>query len=195
MDHSGVARVSEPDLIQLASQGDGAAWEALMRQHQEPIFRFAYLLLGDADDAEDATQETFIRAYQALDRFDTTRPVRPWLLSIAANLSRNRRRSAGRYLAALNRLLYAEPRSKVSIEDKSSQNMEAQALWQAVQRLNEIDRQVVYLRYFLEMSTEEVAETMGIPTGTVKSRLHRALQRLRQVIQHDFPSLFQGSEG
>jgi DNA-directed RNA polymerase specialized sigma24 family protein len=90
MDLSGVARESEPDLIQEARQGDGAAWEALMRLHQQPVYRFAYLMLGDPDEAEDAAQETFIRAFRSLDRFDLSRPLRPWLLSIAANLSKNR---------------------------------------------------------------------------------------------------------
>lgn len=195
MEHSAVAQASEADLVRRAVQGESVAWEALMRRHQEPVFRFAYLILGDADEADDIAQEAFIRAYHALQRFDTARPLRPWLLSIAANLARNRRRSLGRYLAALNRLLQAEPSHKPNVEEKSSQRWEAQTLWQAVQNLSDTDQQVVYLRYFLELSTEEVAETMKIPKGTVKSRLHRALQRLRGVIEQDFPGLLEGSDG
>ena len=183
----------EPDLIARARQGDEASWETLVRQHQEAAFRLAYLLVGDADEAEDVAQEAFIRAYRALERFDAARPFRPWLLSIAANLARNRRRSVGRYWAALNRLLRAEPERITNATDRvaqlSAQQMEAQALWQAVRRLDEPDQQVIYLRYFLEMSEAEAAGTLRIPPGTVKSRLHRALKRLRVVIEREFPFL------
>ena len=183
----------EPDLIARARQGDEASWETLVRQHQEAAFRLAYLLVGDADEAEDVAQEAFIRAYRALERFDAARPFRPWLLSIAANLARNRRRSVGRYWAALNRLLRAEPERITNAPDRvaqlSAQQMEAQALWQAVRRLDEPDQQVIYLRYFLEMSEAEAAGTLRIPPGTVKSRLHRALKRLRVVIEREFPFL------
>ena len=88
--------MDESTLIRHAANGDAAAWEVLMNAHQEAAFRFAYLLLGDPDDAEDIAQESFLRAWKYLQRFDPSRPLRPWLLSIAANLARNKRRSAGR---------------------------------------------------------------------------------------------------
>jgi RNA polymerase sigma-70 factor (ECF subfamily) len=75
---------------------------------------------------------------------------------------------------------------------KTSKREQAQELWRAIQQLKQTDQQVVYLRYFLELSVEEVAEVMGVAEGTVKSRLHRALQRLRAVIQRDFPGLQEG---
>lgn len=84
--------MSESELNNRARQGDGVAWEALIRQHQESAFRLAYLLLGDTDDAEDMAREVFIHAFRALDRFDTARPLRPWLLRITAKLARNRHR-------------------------------------------------------------------------------------------------------
>lgn len=185
--------MSEADLIARARQGDDEAWEDLMRLHQEGVFRLAYLLLGDADEADDVAQEAFLRAYRALDRFDLERPLRPWLLSIAANLARNQRRSVGRYVAALQRFFHAEPPEGASIEERSAQRLEAVSLWQAVQRLNPSDQQIVYLRYFLEMSVEETAESIGVAEGTVKSRLHRALERLRTVIEREFPGLRESS--
>jgi len=184
-------RGDEADLIRRARQGSSEAWEDLVRLHQEPLFRLAYLLLGDAGEADDVAQEAFIRAYRSLERFDAARPLRPWLLSIAANLARNRRRAAGRYLAALQRW-FTEPSAGVSIEERGIQNLESQSLWRAVRRLDFPNQQVIYLRYFLEMSTEEVAETLQVPEGTVKSRLHRALKRLRGVIERDFPELSEG---
>ncbi len=192
---SGKGCVDEADWIQRAKQGDLDAWEPLVQAHQEAAFRLAYLLLGDAEEADDVTQETFLRAYRSLNRFDLARPLRPWILAIAANLARNRKRSAGRYLFALRRLAHAEPTGRVSIDDRSIQNLQAQTLWQAVQRLDETGRQVVYLRYFLDCSVEETAAVMGVASGTVKSRLYRALARLRILLQHEYPALLEGREG
>jgi RNA polymerase sigma-70 factor (ECF subfamily) len=179
--------VTETQQIRLARQGDQAAWEALMRVHQEPVFRLAYLLLGDPDEAEDIAQETFLRAYKALRRFDTDRPLRPWLLRIASNLAHNRHRSLGRYLGALSRFAQQDPdRIKpTTIQPKD----DSQALWQAVKQMAKPFQEVIYLRYFLVMSESEMADTLGIPTGTVKSRLHRALSKLRGIIERDYPEL------
>ncbi|MEW5987644.1 MAG: sigma factor, partial [Chloroflexota bacterium] len=93
-------QVDEAQWVARARQGDNAAWLGLVTQYQEAVFRLAYLILRDADEAEDVAQETFVRAFRSLGRFDSSRPLRPWLLTIAANLARNRRRAIGRYLAA-----------------------------------------------------------------------------------------------
>lgn len=183
--------MDEGTLIHHAASGDAAAWESLMVLHQQTVFRFAYLLLGDPDDAEDTAQESFLRAWKNLKRFDSTRPLRPWLLSITANLAYNRRRSAGRYIAALMRSFRDEPKS-TGIEEKSVQILEADELWRAVQNLNLADQQIVYLRYFLELSVTETAQALQVAEGTVKSRLSRALEKLRSIIQHDFPVLSEG---
>ncbi|PKO11724.1 MAG: hypothetical protein CVU39_27735 [Chloroflexi bacterium HGW-Chloroflexi-10] len=182
-------RLNETQLIHLALQGDTAAWEPLVLTHQEAVFRLAYLFLHDADEAEDIAQETFLRAYHMLSRFDTSRPLRPWLLGIASNMARNRIRSAGRYLAALVRSYRTSPPQSVNTEEKSSQRWESQTLWKAVQSLDTSDQQVIYLRFFLELSVSETADTMAVAEGTVKSRLNRALGRLRKVIQREFPAL------
>ena len=187
--------MDESTLIRHAVTGDAAAWEPLVLAHQEAVFRLCYLLLGDPDDAEDVAQETFLRAWNHLKDFDPTRPLRPWLLSIASNLSSNRRRSAGRYLAALTRSFRHEPTSSRSVEEKSTRNLEAGQLWKAVQTLSLPDQQVVYLRYFLDLSVGETAQALEIAEGTVKSRLSRALERLRGIIQQDFPVLAERQEG
>ena len=187
--------MDEATLIRHAANGDAAAWEPLVLAHQEAVFRLSYLLLGDPDDAEDIAQETFLRAWNHLKRFDTTRPLRPWLLSIASNLASNRRRSAGRYLSALTRAFRNEPISSTSIEEKSTRHLEASQLWKAVQTLNVPEQQIVYLRYFLELSVAETAEVLKIAEGTVKSRLSRALERLRGIIQQDFPILVEPRDG
>jgi RNA polymerase sigma-70 factor (ECF subfamily) len=185
--------LDEPALIRHAANGDAAAWEPLVLAHQQAVFRLSYLLLGDPDDAEDVAQETFLRAWKYLKRFDSTRSLRPWLLSIASNLASNRRRSAGRYFAALTRAFRDEPAS-ATIEEKNSQHMQANDLWKAVQTLNLPDQQIVYLRYFLELSVTETAEVLQVAEGTVKSRLSRALEKLRNIIQDEFPLLIEGHE-
>jgi RNA polymerase sigma-70 factor (ECF subfamily) len=186
--------LEEAGLIQRASQGEASAWEPIMLAHQEPVFRFAYLLLGDPDDAEDTTQETFLRAYHHLKRFDPTRPLRPWLLSIAANLARNRRRSAARHLAALVRSFRSDPQTGPNVEEQNSLDQESRQLWNAVRRLSADDQQVIYLRFFLELSTAETSQALDVAEGTVKSRLNRALGRLRSIIKTDFPMLSEGHE-
>jgi RNA polymerase sigma-70 factor, ECF subfamily len=168
-----------------------ADWDALMQTHHQVVFRLAYLLLGDADDAEDVAQETFIRAYRAIDRFDAAREMRPWLLSIATNLARNKRRSVARFLSALQRAVFARPEwvQSPNIESEAVAALQAQRLWQAVRTLSPADQEIIYLRHFLDVSEAEVSAALNIAVGTVKSRTHRALSRLRTVIEHEFPDL------
>lgn len=179
---------TDADLVRRARRSDSLAWETIVRTHQEPVFRLAALILGDAAEAEDVAQETFVRAYLALDRFDIDRPLRPWLLSIAANLARNRRRSLGRYWAALQRAFQANPEPYHPAPDRAVA-ANARRLREAVSRLRPAAQDIVYLRYFLELSEAEAAEALGIPPGTAKSRLHRALTQLRGIIEADFPDL------
>lgn len=187
--------MDESTLVRRAANGEAAAWEPLVLAHQEAVFRLSYLLLGDPDDADDVAQETFLRAWNHLRRFDTTRPLRPWLLSIASHLASNRRRSAGRYFAALTRAFRSEPTTSTSSEERSAQHMEASDLWKAVRNLSVPDQQIIYLRYFLDLPVAETAQVLQVAEGTVKSRLSRALERLRRIIQQDFPVLAEGHEG
>ncbi len=189
---------AEADLLRRARLQDEAAWGALVRRHQEPVFRLAYLLLGSGAtpmEAEDVAQETFIRAYVKLHQFQDGRPLRPWLLAIAANLARNRRRSRGRYWAALQRWWQREGQAE-AVEPEAAQRAglharwQAELLWQAVQRLSRQHQLVIYLRYFLELSEDEMAASLDIAAGTVKSRLFRARRALRAVIESEFSELY-----
>lgn len=183
------------DVIQRALQGDEAACQMIVDEHREAVFRLAYLLMGDADDAEDVTQDTFIRALRYLHRYDPERALRPWLLRITANLARNRRRSLGRYWSALQRLAGLTVDITSTPEVHSAQAAEAHVLWQAVRLLRTAEQEIIYLRYFLDLSVSETAEVLGVQPGTVKSRLHRALKRLREVVEQDFPELVEVYDG
>ena len=181
----------EAALIGRAQTGDDRAWELLVGRYQTAVFRLAYLVVRDGVEAEDVAQEAFVKAFLSLDKFDLTRPFRPWLMAITVNLARNSRRSLGRYLNNLRRLIEREP-EPVQLHhfgENVEARQQAQLLWQAVQQLNQKSQDVVYLRYFLDMSEAETAETLDIAPGTVKSRMHRALKQLRGVIERDFPTL------
>jgi RNA polymerase sigma-70 factor, ECF subfamily len=185
--------VNEADQITQARQGSATAWASLVSQQQDALFRLAYLLVGDADEAEDVVQEALIRAFYALDRFDPTRPLRPWLFQIVRNLARNRRRSVRRYLAAVGRWWQSTAQRETAPTPTGPtgaiEEEEAQVLWQAVQQLATSDQEVIYLRYFLELSVADTAAALKVAEGTVKSRLSRALVRLRRVVEREFPGL------
>lgn len=170
----------EAELIEHAQGGDAAAYGDLVTIHQAAAFRVAYLLLGSAADAEDAAQEAFVKAYLALGRFRSGEPFRPWLLQVVGNEARNRRRALGRRAGLLQRAVSAfrndhapSPESVVLTGESGDE------LRTALARLREEDRHVVTCRYLLQLSEAETAATLGIPAGTVKSRLHRAMGRLR----------------
>lgn len=175
-------------LISQARQGDEVAWMQLMRLHQEPVFRLAYLILGDADEAEDVAQDSFVRAYQKLDQFDPQRPFRPWLLQICKNLARNKQRSLSRYWHAIQRFFQANSDAYV-VAAPNEEAAEAQLLWHAVQQLRPMAQEIIYCRYFMGLSEAETAVSLDIAPGTVKSRSHRALNQLRSVIEKEFPEL------
>jgi RNA polymerase sigma factor (sigma-70 family) len=171
----------ESDLVERARAGDAQAYEALVREHQGIAFRTAYLITGSAADAEESAQDGFVKAHRALGRFRRGAPFRPWVLEIVANEARNRRRSAGRRTVLAVRAAAEAPSGDAapSPEGVLLAAEERDDLLEAVNALSEDDRLVIGCRYFLELSEEETAAALGIRRGTVKSRLSRALERLR----------------
>jgi len=189
-DHS--AGQSESEWLTLARQGDSFAWERIIRNHQDHVFRLAYLIVRDPAEAEDVAQETFVRAFLALNDFETGRALRPWLIRIAVNLARNRRRSLNRYLNHLGRLFKDRSETESNMtgaEGAVEAQWLASRLWTAVRQVSDKGEEVIYLRYFLGMSEAEMAESLDVPPGTVKSRLNRAQKQLRGIIVKDFPEL------
>ena len=156
-----------------------------MRAHQGIAFRTAFLIAGDASDAEEAAQDGFVKAYRALGRFRRGAPFRPWLLQIVANEARNRRRSAGRRANLALRLADdARPGDAVPSPEAALLSDERRAqLLAAVERLREEERLVVSCRFFLGLSEHETAQTLGLKLGTVKSRTSRALAQLREEVE------------
>lgn len=176
----------ESELVARARRGDHAAYARLVAEHQELAFRAAYLVTGGAAEAEDAAQEGFVKAFRALGRFRDGAPFRPWLLTIVTNEARNRRRASGRRDQLALRAAQAEPQGTArSAEDEALSSLERGELLRAVERLRPSDREIVSYRYLLGLDEAETAQALGCARGTVKSRLSRALERLRGELDQD----------
>jgi RNA polymerase sigma factor (sigma-70 family) len=175
--------IEDTELIARARTGDVAAYEELVRRYQDVAVRTAYLVCPEAD-ADDAVQESFLKAFAALPRFRDGAPLRPWLLRIVTNEARNRRRSAGRRQALALRAAATEPRdAAVPGPEAAVIASEASAeLMAALNTLRDEDREVLGARFLLDLSEAETAEALGLPRGTVKSRTSRALARLREAL-------------
>ena len=184
---SGRAVASEDaKLAERAKRGDTAAYEELVRGHQAVAFRTAYLITGDTSEAEDAAQEAFVKAYRALGGFRSGAPFRPWLLAVVANEAKHRRRAAGRRLGLALRVAGENPTGETASPETAVVAAERRdELLGALGALREEDRLVIAYRYFLQLSEAETAATLGCARGTVKSRLSRALARLRERMMED----------
>ena len=179
--------LEDRELVERVKRGDVDAYETLVQRHQSAAYRTAYLVAGSTNDAEDAAQEGFLKAFYAIDRFRTDAPFRPWLLAIVANEAKSRLRSAARRPTLALEL--AEGRlagdAAPSPEEAALALSEKERVLAALGRLGEDDRLVIGYRYFLELSEKETAVALGVRRGTVKSRLSRALRRLRAVMERE----------
>ena len=146
-------------------------------------------MLRDAAEAEDATQEALVRAYGAMGRFKVGRPFRPWLLRIVINEALNRRKAMRRRAATAERLAADRPLPDPAVDDRVVERERARALWSALEELGERERTVLYLHYFLALPERETAEYLGCAVGTVKSRVHRAVRKLREIVMRQQPGL------
>ena len=192
MDH---VLIDETQAIEWAAAGDAASFGSLVERYQEVAFRAAYLVLRDAGAAEDVAQDAFVRAYQRLHTFRRGEPFRPWLLRIVTNLALNEVRARTRRTGLVGRIGIFAPRSVEPPHAAVAASDEAEALLGAISELPEDDRVVLHLRYYLELPEREIAAAIGKPAGTVKSRLHRAGKRLRDVIEANYPGLRERIDG
>jgi RNA polymerase sigma factor (sigma-70 family) len=172
----------ERDLVLLAKAGDARAYEELVRAHQEIAFRVAYVITRNAADAQDAAQEGIVKAWRALGRFRVGEPLRPWLLQIVANEARNRVRSIGRReQLALRAAAVSSGEAAPSPEETVLDADRRRTLLAALDQLTPDAREILGLRYLLDLSEAETASVLGVRPGTVKSRTARALDRLREA--------------
>jgi RNA polymerase sigma-70 factor (ECF subfamily) len=169
------------------ARGDREALGPLMERHHRRLYRIALSYLRDADEAMDAVQETFVKAYQAASRWDPISEVAPWLSRIAVNHSIDcyRRRRRRRLSEEPMTDQPADHDSRWQSDQPSPENVASgrevgQRIAVALQTLPERQRTIFVLRHYDERSLPEIADTLGMSLGTVKSSLHRAIARLRE---------------
>ncbi len=174
-------------LVERSRNGDQDAYGELVTRYQAIAARTAYVITGTAADAEDVAQDAFVKAYYALDRFRSGAPFRPWLLRIVANEAINRRKAAGRRPTV--GLSVVEDRASgdtaLSPEASALAHERREVVLEALRKMREEDRLVIAYRYFFDLSEVEMAEALGVARGTVKSRLSRAIARLRAAMEGD----------
>lgn len=172
----------EAQLLLRARRGDFGAFRELADEHMTALFRTAYSITGSAEDAEEVLQDAMLKAFRACHRIRPDTPLRPWLITVVANAARNRRRAAdGRLTVPLDE---REPQSQASsAQDAVATRDRRLVVGAALRRLSDTDRDVVVCRFLLELSEAETASVLAVPAGTVKSRLSRALDRLRVELE------------
>ncbi|TDD69308.1 RNA polymerase sigma factor [Jiangella aurantiaca] len=180
-----MADETEQAAIARVRAGDADAYAVLVRRHAADARRLA-VVAGAGPDADDVVQLAFVKAYRSIGTFRDGAPFRPWLLRIVLNEARNATRADRRYRAAADRsFVLGAATAAVAVDDPAASALTAERraeLLAALRTLPEPQRRVVACRYLLDLDEEETATVLGWPRGTVKSRLHRALRRLRSQL-------------
>ena len=171
--------VSDAELIASATAGDVDAFGSLVSRYQAQAIRVAAMALGSADGADDVAQDAFVKAHRSLARFRIDKPFAPWLFRIVTNTARNRQRTEGRQQALAFRAANQGSVGGPGPEEIATHNSERTVLLDAINRLRADDRVILLYRWYEEMTEAEIAQALGCRQGTVKSRLNRAMDRLR----------------
>jgi len=171
--------------VRRAQEGDAAAFEELLAAHRSSALRVATVVLGSAHGADDVVQDASVRAWRSVSGVDAERGFRSWYLRVVANTARNDRRSRSRRAALALRLAAQPGRDMADPEEHAVTDTDRRRVIDAMNRLDRDDRLVIALRHFEQLSESEMADVLGCPDGTVKSRLSRAMSRLRVQLIHD----------
>jgi RNA polymerase sigma-70 factor (ECF subfamily) len=165
-----------------ARKGDVDAFGLVVEAFQKPVFNLCYRMLGNAEDAEDAAQESFWRAFQGLSKYDFQRPFGTWILSIAAHYCIDRLRRKRPILLSLESLLPEDdaPDETPDPEDQIHRKQEQEAVQELLAQLGREERAMIIMRYWNDMSYDEIARSLRVSVGAVKSRLHRARHTLAE---------------
>ncbi len=165
----------ETELLVEAQKGDPQAFTSLVELYQKPVYNLCYRMLGNVEDAEDAAQETFIRAYRAIRRYDNKRPFSTWLLSIAAHYCIDQIRRRRFPIVSVEELPYPDlPEHSPGLEVSLSRKEEQHKVRDLLNALEPLDRAAVIFYYWYDYSYEEICESLSLSLSAVKSRLHRA---------------------
>ncbi|MFW5714255.1 MAG: RNA polymerase sigma factor [Brevefilum sp.] len=174
--------------LKQARQGNDNAFGCLVEAYQKPVFSLCYRMLGNGRDAEDAAQESFIRAYRFLNKYDPDRPFGTWLLSIASHYCIDRMRKRHLQTVSTDALPpEITPDRNAPNPEKVFRDEEKElAIQRLLKDLKPTDRAAIILRYWHEYSEKEIAEALGLTVSAVKSRLYRSRQSLADAwIEHE----------
>lgn len=178
--------MSESELVKHAQAGNAQAFTQLVELYQMPIYNLCYRMLGEAREAEDAAQETFLRAYAQLTRYQRERSFKTWLFSIASHHCIDHLRKRRLLWLSLDEPLEPHPalnEQTLGPEDSSVRREQTQLIETMLKKLSPEDRSVVILHYWNDLSYEEIAETTQSSVSAVKSRLHRARLTLATLLK------------
>jgi RNA polymerase sigma-70 factor (ECF subfamily) len=176
----------EQGLIRKVKKGDLVAYGAFIQDYQSSVFNVCYRVLGNRQDAEDLTQEAFLRAYNKISSYDLSRPFGPWMRTLAANLCYNHLKRA-----RLNRVPLEDERDTIKDDSKYGPegvleiNQEHTALYHAIWKLPDTQRMALELRHFQGLSYQEMAEALKLPLNTVRSHLYRGRQKLAELLEEE----------
>jgi RNA polymerase sigma-70 factor (ECF subfamily) len=168
--------------IEGAQQGDQMAFAQLVEAYKQPIFNLAYRMLGNASEAEDVTQEVFLRAYLKLASYDRTRKFSTWLLAIASNYCIDLLRRRRGAQVNLDDIEFVVESPDAGPEEIAVDNERAAALARAIAALPPAYRLVTVLRYYQDLPYEEIERVTDLPETTVKTRLFRARKMLKDIL-------------
>lgn len=187
--------MTEENLIERSKKDDFEAFESLISLYQKPILNFTYRMLGNIEDAEDVTQEVFVKAYKGIKSFDGKSSFKTWLYKIASNaamdeLRKRKRRGSDKNVSLFEETEEGEADLPIATDDgvpeKSLQQKEVQrVLSDALNQLNEEHKSVLIMRDVMNLSYEEIAESKGLSLGTVKSRISRGRLILRKILEEN----------
>jgi RNA polymerase sigma-70 factor (ECF subfamily) len=176
-------QVDEIELIEQALSGNRDSFSQLMHRYAGAVYGLAYRMLGNAHDAEDASQEIFLRAYAHLARFDRSRRFSTWLLSIGSNYCVDRLRRQRYSWLTLDDVAYTLPSTQRGPESRAILQEQREVVQRALEQLPENYRLVTVLRYWQDLSYQEIAEITGLTESTIKTRLHRARHMLAERLE------------
>jgi RNA polymerase sigma-70 factor (ECF subfamily) len=184
---------SESQWLTQAIKGDSQAFTQLVESYQKPVYNLCYRMLGNAEDAEDAAQETFLRAYRSMRRYDSSRPFSTWLLSIAAHYCIDQIRRRRMAIVSLEDLPVPDvPDPAPGLESKVSLKEEQRRLRLVLDKLDPTDRAAVVMYYWYDFSYDEIGQALSLTLSAVKSRMHRA--RKAMALQYQEQHMNQPSE-
>ncbi len=175
--------LDDNELVERSLKGDARAFNGLVDRYQEPVYRVVRRFLGNREDALEASQETFARAYQKLDTFDTSRKFSTWLFTVAGNLARDVLRRKKRRPEVLATETLSSLPGEGRPEQEAMRQEEAERLRAAVETLSEEKRMAVVLRYFEGLPLADVSAITGTEVSTLKVRLFRARKELMQKLE------------